>query len=202
MTNNNIDIKILNTIKNKVKNVAIYIEKKINQNMKQNILFNNGPLDIFNNITWRVSNDSKGTYTINKKNIYLCLRGTSACKNNICQRKNDNIYDEKMLLHVALHEFAHCLCNEKGHTKKFWKIENLLTKYTNEMNNSNDTKYKGKYELPKNSELDSKYCMKLDRTGRIDDDIIESNFSFLDYLKYIGIFLLLFIFFYYLFNLK
>ena len=60
-------------------------------------------------------------------------------------------------------------------------------------------KYKGKFELPKKSELDSKYCMKLDGTGRIDDDIIENNFSILDYLKYIGIFLLLFIFFYYLF---
>ena len=70
------------------------------------------------------------------------------------------------------------------------------------MNNSNDTKYKGKFELPKKSELDSKYCMKLDGTGRIDDDILENNFSILDYLKYIGIFLLLFIFFYYLFHLK
>lgn len=51
------------------------------------------------------------SYTINKKKIYLCLR----------DEKND-YYNENMLLYVAIHELAHVLCDEIGHTEKFHRI--------------------------------------------------------------------------------
>lgn len=58
------------------------------------------------------------SYTINKKNVYLCLKD-----------ENGEYYNENMLTYVALHELAHSLCDEIGHTKKFHKIfDNLLVK--------------------------------------------------------------------------
>lgn len=51
------------------------------------------------------------SYTINKKKIYLCLR----------DEKNE-YYNENMLMYVAIHELAHVLCDEIGHTDKFHRI--------------------------------------------------------------------------------
>jgi hypothetical protein len=48
------------------------------------------------------------SYTINKSVVYLCVHD-----------KEGSYYDEHMLMHVLLHEFAHALCDEIGHTKKF-----------------------------------------------------------------------------------
>jgi len=60
------------------------------------------------------------SYTINKKKIYMCLRD-----------ENGEYYDDNMLLFVAIHELAHVLCDEVGHTEKFDAIfRELLQKAT------------------------------------------------------------------------
>ena len=51
------------------------------------------------------------SYTINKKKVYLCLRD-----------ENNEYYSENMLTYVAIHELAHVLCDEIGHTEKFHRI--------------------------------------------------------------------------------
>lgn len=58
------------------------------------------------------------SYTINKKKIYLCLKD-----------EKNSYYNMNMLMYVAIHELAHVLCNEIGHTPKFHRIfDNLLKK--------------------------------------------------------------------------
>mgnify|MGYP001315487753 CR=1 FL=1 len=58
------------------------------------------------------------SYTINKQKVYLCLKD-----------ENNNYYEDNMLIYVALHELAHVLCDEIGHTDKFKRIfEDLLLK--------------------------------------------------------------------------
>jgi len=58
------------------------------------------------------------SYTINKKKIYLCLKD-----------KNNQYYELNMLLYVSIHELAHVLCDEIGHTPKFDRIfHDLLQK--------------------------------------------------------------------------
>lgn len=62
--------------------------------------------------------DDKCAFTINKKNIHIKLKD-----------KKGNYYDDNMLIYVALHELAHSICDEVGHTKKFHEIfERLLDK--------------------------------------------------------------------------
>jgi hypothetical protein len=55
--------------------------------------------------------EGKKSYTINKKRIYLCLKN-----------KNQEYYDQNMLMYVAIHELSHVLCDEIGHTPKFNRI--------------------------------------------------------------------------------
>jgi hypothetical protein len=55
------------------------------------------------------------SYTIDKEKVYLCLKD-----------ENDNYYDENTMTHVILHEFAHVLCDEIGHTKLFDKMFQCL----------------------------------------------------------------------------
>ena len=60
----------------------------------------------------------KKSYTINKRKIYLCLK----------DEKNE-YYNFNMLMYVAIHELAHVLCDEIGHTAKFHRIfQELLDK--------------------------------------------------------------------------
>lgn len=60
------------------------------------------------------------SYTINKKKIYMCLR----------DQKND-YYSMNMLMYVSIHELAHVICDEVGHTPKFHQIfSELLDKAT------------------------------------------------------------------------
>lgn len=54
------------------------------------------------------------SYTINKHKVYICTE------------KNGVKYDDNMLTYVILHELAHVLCNEEGHTHKFMDIFNGL----------------------------------------------------------------------------
>lgn len=58
------------------------------------------------------------SYTINKKKIYLCLKN-----------EKQQYYGKNMLMYVSIHELAHVLCDEIGHTDKFYQIfDNLLDK--------------------------------------------------------------------------
>lgn len=71
--------------------------------------------DTVDNVTFL--EDTK-SYTINKKKVYLCLKD-----------ENGEYYDDNMLMFVAIHEMAHVLCDEIGHTDKFQKIfQELLDK--------------------------------------------------------------------------
>jgi hypothetical protein len=57
------------------------------------------------------------SYTINKRKVYLCLKD-----------EDDEYYDLNMLIYVCLHEIAHCICDEIGHTDKFHTIFDKLLK--------------------------------------------------------------------------
>lgn len=60
------------------------------------------------------------SYTINKQKVYLCLKDDQ-----------DDYYPMNMLMYVAIHELAHVLCNEIGHTPKFHDIfSDLLLRAT------------------------------------------------------------------------
>ena len=60
------------------------------------------------------------SYTINKEKVYLCLKN-----------KEGEYYPDSMLLFVLIHEIAHSLCDEVGHTDKFNEIfQDLLNRAT------------------------------------------------------------------------
>jgi hypothetical protein len=69
------------------------------------------------NMTFR---QGRKSYTLNKEVIHLCIRD-----------ENGKYYDNNMLIYVALHEVAHVLCDEIGHTDKFYSIhEGLIQRAT------------------------------------------------------------------------
>lgn len=73
---------------------------------------------VFPEINYIELSGSNKSFTINKREIYLCLKD-----------KNGNYYDDNMLIYVLLHELAHVKCDEIGHTEKFKNIfKSLLVK--------------------------------------------------------------------------
>lgn len=54
---------------------------------------------------------SNKSFTINKKHVYICSKD-----------ENGQYYDDNMLIYVILHELAHVLCDEVGHTEKYKQI--------------------------------------------------------------------------------
>lgn len=72
------------------------------------------------------------SFTINKKEIYLCIKDKNSEK--------DNYYDYNSLIFVTLHEIAHVLCNELGHTEKFQLIFKELLKHASLLNLYDETK--------------------------------------------------------------
>jgi hypothetical protein len=66
---------------------------------------------------------AKKSYTINKEKVHICLRD-----------ENSNYYDDNMLMYVSLHELAHVLCDEIGHTEKFNAIFDELLVRAEKMN--------------------------------------------------------------------
>ena len=70
--------------------------------------------DIIDSISLYEGNDS---YTINKQKTYICLTDN-----------NGDYYDDNTLVHVLLHEMAHVMCDEIGHTQKFHNIFTDLLK--------------------------------------------------------------------------
>ena len=61
--------------------------------------------------------EGRKSYTINKKYVFICLKD-----------KNGEIYQHNQLVLVILHEIAHALCDEIGHTQKFQNILDELLK--------------------------------------------------------------------------
>ena len=63
----------------------------------------------------------KKSYTINKKKVHLCVKD-----------ENGVYYDDNMLIYASLHELGHVLCDEIGHTPKYWAIfDDVLEKAAN-----------------------------------------------------------------------
>lgn len=72
----------------------------------------------FENVELYVGDKS---YTINKKKVYICLKDD-----------NGRYYNRNMLCYVILHEYAHMLCDEVGHTNKFYAVfDDLLKQASN-----------------------------------------------------------------------
>lgn len=61
--------------------------------------------------------EGRKSYTINKKYVFICLKD-----------KNGELYHYNQLVLVILHEIAHALCDEIGHTPKFQNILDELLK--------------------------------------------------------------------------
>jgi len=60
----------------------------------------------------------KKSFTIDKKEIYLCLRD-----------EHGEYYEDNMLVYVLLHELAHVHCHEIGHTDEFYRVfDDILLK--------------------------------------------------------------------------
>lgn len=55
--------------------------------------------------------EGEKSYTINKKNVYICMKD-----------ENSRYYNRNFLIFVILHEISHALCDEIGHTDKFSRI--------------------------------------------------------------------------------
>jgi len=55
--------------------------------------------------------DGRKSYTINKKYIHICMYD-----------QDGKLYPKNQLVLVLLHEIAHTICDEIGHTKKFHNI--------------------------------------------------------------------------------
>jgi hypothetical protein len=85
----------------------------------------------------------KKSYTINKQKIHLCIKD-----------ENGTYYDDNMLIYASLHELAHAICNEIGHTPKFWAIfDELLLKASNTIDPKTN-----KPVYDKNGQIDLNYC--------------------------------------------
>ena len=68
-----------------------------------------------------IQSSKTGSYTINKKNVHICMRDI-----------NGDYYDRNMLIYVLIHEIAHVICDEIGHTTKFHKINDELLDHATE----------------------------------------------------------------------
>jgi predicted metal-dependent hydrolase len=74
--------------------------------------------DIMKEINIKKGNKS---YTINKKSINLCLLD-----------ENGKYYNKNNLMYVLLHEISHVICDEVGHTDKFYEIFDDVLKLAEE----------------------------------------------------------------------
>lgn len=70
-------------------------------------------VDVLKNLIMVEDNES---FTINKKVIHLCTKDP----------RNGKYYDKNTLMFVVLHELAHVLCNDVGHTDNFSNINQAL----------------------------------------------------------------------------
>ena len=56
------------------------------------------------------------SYTLNKEKVYICVK----------DKKTNELYDKNILKYVILHEYAHSICPEIGHTPLYQKIFNKV----------------------------------------------------------------------------
>lgn len=78
-----------------------------------------GPLEPLNNskiLKNLVMIEDNESFTINKKVIHLCTKDPGT----------GQYYDKNTLMFVVLHELAHVLCNDVGHTDNFSIINQAL----------------------------------------------------------------------------
>jgi hypothetical protein len=78
-----------------------------------------GPLEPLNNIDILknlVMVEDNESYTINKKIIHLCTK----------EPRSGKYYDKNTLMFVVLHELAHVICDDIGHTDNFSIINKAL----------------------------------------------------------------------------
>ena len=81
-----------------------------------------GPLEALNNpntLKNLLMVEDKESCTINKKTIHLCTKDP----------QNGRTYDKNTLMFVVLHELAHVLCEDVGHTERFSTINTALLNY-------------------------------------------------------------------------
>jgi hypothetical protein len=81
-----------------------------------------GPLEGLNNpniLKNLVMVEDKESCTINKSTIHLCTKDP----------RNGQEYDKNTLMFVVLHELAHVLCEDIGHSEKFLTINTSLLNY-------------------------------------------------------------------------
>lgn len=94
------------------------------------------------NITENIYNPFHTSYTMNKKNIGLCLKS-----------KYGNHHSVNQLFFVLLHELAHMMSKSVGHNDEFWENFKLLIRISLENNlyekmgfsNENPVEYCGDY---------------------------------------------------------
>ena len=72
--------------------------------------------NVIDEITIQSSNG--GSYTINKKAVHICMKDIKG-----------DYYDRNMLIYVLIHEIAHVICDEIGHTPKFHRINDELLEH-------------------------------------------------------------------------
>jgi hypothetical protein len=78
--------------------------------------------------------EGKKSYTINKTYVHLCKFD-----------ENGELYNKNQLVLVLIHELAHSLCNEVGHTAKFYAImDDLLEKAEKTLDKNNVPLYNSK----------------------------------------------------------
>ena len=71
------------------------------------------------------------SYSVNKgEELVFCLRS-----------KQNTLHDINEIMYVAIHELAHIICPEIGHTQLFYKINRILLKYAIELNLYNYKNY-------------------------------------------------------------
>lgn len=108
------------------------VKRKLHRIFNKTYRFN-GLLEPLNhtNVMGRINlEEGDKSFTINKQNIYLCIK----------DKNNHTFYDENVLVYVVLHEIAHVLCDEVGHTHKFINIFNALLDRANAMGEYNPNK--------------------------------------------------------------
>lgn len=110
-----------NEVEPKLKTLSDKVSQMFSEDVQYSgILSNINKKRLLNEISLFKGNKS---YTINKEQIYMCLKD-----------EKNNYYDDNMLIYVLIHEIAHSICDEIGHTNKFHRIFDALLAKAEEMN--------------------------------------------------------------------
>jgi hypothetical protein len=87
-----------------------YYDPKLD-NLKQRLL------PVFPELQHVEMSGSNKSFTVNKEDVYICMKD-----------ERNQYYEDNMLIYVILHELAHVLCDEVGHTEKYKEIFRGLLK--------------------------------------------------------------------------